>query len=613
MPGAEPGGQRGEAALRDRRHADVQLVSLADEPAVGGGQHPDPAWPDAVPAQLAGQAGRGVPVPRRELGQQRGLQHPQHRARLVDPQVGGDQPGRGEQPRVAGHQHAAQARLPQQQPGVQRSRAAERDQGVLAGVDAAFDRHPAQRRGHLRHRHLHDAVRGVLGAQAELPAGLRHRTARRAGVQREAAGQLHVRRQRARYHVRVGDGGAVASPPERGGAGRRAGALRADPQPPGPVHPGDAAATRPGGDDVHRRAEDRVVPDGLGGRDRRHAVADQAHIQRGPAHVEGHEPAQAVAGAQRHRSRDAGRRAGEHQPVRLAVGPLGGQAPAAGLHDQQRRVDAEPRRPRPQLREVAAHDRAQSRVERRRRRPRVLAELARHRGGHGDRHVGQALGQRLGQRVLVAGVEVAEQEADRHRRGPPLRDLGHHPVDLLLRQRGQHLAAAGQPLGHLDPVPPRHQFARAGLLQVVDGGTGAVAVAEDVAEPRGRGQHHPGQPAGQQRVGGDRRAVEQHPDVPRRHPRGGQPGHGALEGEAGVGGRGGHLGHLDQPVGGDRDRVGVGAAGVDRDDPGRAGVAGHAAPRAASARARGMTCSANSRSVCCCTSHGSPGKYRRAM
>ncbi len=613
MPGAEPRRQRGEAALRDRRHADVQLVPLADEPAVGGGQHPDPAGPDAVPAQLAGQARRGAPVPGREPGQQRRLQHPQHRARLVDPQIGGDQPGRGEQPGVAGHQHAAQARFPEQQAGVQRPGAAERDQGVLAGIDAALDRHPAQRRGHLRHRHLHDAVRGVLGAQAEPPAGLCHRAARRARVQREAAGERRVRRQRARYHVRVGHGGAVASPPERGRAGGRAGALRADPQPAGPVHPGDAAAARSGRDDVDRRAEDRVVPHGLGGRDRRHAVADQAHIQRGPAHVEGHEPAQAVAGAQGHRPRDAGRGAGEHQPVRLAVGPLGGQAPAAGLHDQQRRIEAEPRRPRPQLREVAAHDRAQSRVERRRRRPRVLTELARHRGGHGDRHLGQPLGQRLGQRVLVAGVEVAEQEADRHRGGLPLRDLADHPADLILRQWDQHLAAAGQPLGHLDPVPPRHQLARPRLLQVVDGGAGAVAVAQNVAEPAGRRQHDAGQAAGQQRVGGDRGAVEQHPDVPGRHPRGGQPGHRALEGEPGIGGRGGHLGRLDQPTGGDRDGVGVGAARVDRHDPAGAGGTRHAAPPAASARARGMTCSANSRSVRCCTSHGSPGKYSRAM
>ena len=125
--------------------------------------------------------------------------------------------------------HAAEARLPEQQAGVQRPRAAESDQSVLAGVDAPLDRHPAQRRGHLRDRHLHDAVRGVLCGQAELTGGLRHRPARRAGSEGKPASQRRVRRQRARYNVRVGDGGPVTTPPERGRAGRRAGALRADP------------------------------------------------------------------------------------------------------------------------------------------------------------------------------------------------------------------------------------------------------------------------------------------------------------------------------------------------------------------------------------------------
>jgi len=53
-------------------------------------------------------------------------------------------------------------------------------------------------------------------------------------------------------------------------------------------------------------------------------------------------------------------------------------------------------------------------------------------------------------------------------------------------------------------------------------------VADAQAELKARAE----QAAGQQRVGGDRRAVEQHPDVPGRHPRRGQPGHRVLEGEA---------------------------------------------------------------------------------
>ena len=61
-------------------------------------------------------------------------------------------------------------------------------------------------------------------------------------------------------------------------------------------------------------------------------------------------------------------------------------------------------------------------------------------------------------RLLVLVVEITEQERDRDRLGVAPRDLPGRPARLGLGQRLEDLALAAEPLGHLDPVAPRHQL-----------------------------------------------------------------------------------------------------------------------------------------------------------
>ena len=104
--------------------------------------------------------------------------------------VGGREAERGEHAAGARAEDPRDAELVGDRGGVQRPGAAERQQREAARVDAALDRHDAQRADHLRVRDAHDARGALAPPQAELGGERADRRASpRSRVERDAAGE----------------------------------------------------------------------------------------------------------------------------------------------------------------------------------------------------------------------------------------------------------------------------------------------------------------------------------------------------------------------------------------------------------------------------------------
>ena len=85
--------------------------------------------------------------------------------------------------------------------------------------------------------------------------------------------------------------------------------------------------------------------------------------------------------------------------------------------------------------QVAAEQGGEVGVDRGRRGALVLAEAGQDLVRGGDVEVGQALAQILGQAPLVRGIEVGEEQADRHRLDSGLLQQGRQPLRLVLAER----------------------------------------------------------------------------------------------------------------------------------------------------------------------------------
>ena len=126
-----------------------------------------------------------------------------------------------------------------------------------------------------------------------------------AHVEPQPARQRHAGVEPPQHEVRVGDRRPVAAAPVAGRPGIGSGARRPDPERTARVEPGDAAATRSHGVDVELRQAQRQAADTPLGAAPGDAVADQADVGGGAAHVE----ADRVGDARGHHGGDASRRA----------------------------------------------------------------------------------------------------------------------------------------------------------------------------------------------------------------------------------------------------------------------------------------------------------------
>ena len=251
------------------------------------------------------------------------------------------------------------------------------------------------------------------------------------------------------------------------------------------------------------------------------------------------------------------------QPHRKADRGLDRRQPAARQHQEQRA--AEPLAPQQRLEagEIAPDHRLHIGVGAGGREALVFAHLGRHLGRQRDGDAGQPCREDVAGALLVRRVGEAVQIADRD----ALDAGGGEPVgealDRGLVERDHGAAARVDPLRHDKAQPARHQGRRQVDIDVVLLEAVLVADLDRVAEAFGRDQRGPGALALDDRVGRERRAVDDDRQVARREPR--LPQHRADRGDDGALRRlrrGQHLGAVPPPARFQRD-IGKGAADID--------------------------------------------------
>ena len=422
------------------------------------------------------------------------------------------------------HDHLGDAQHVGHLGAVQRARAAERHQRVVARVDALLDGAGPDGVGHVGVDHGDHAFGRLAVGQAQLARQLADHAARRHLVERHAAAQEVAAVEAAQHDVGVGHGGAVAAAAVGGRSRHGAGRARPDLEGAGLVDEGDRAAA--GADRVHvdhrhQHGEARdpgVARGGLAEAALRH----DADVGRGAADVEGDEVASARQAARPVAADHAGRRTreqGEHGPF----GHHAGRGDAAvRRHDAQVGLEARGADLRFQPRHVVAHLGADEGVHRRRGEALELAELRRHRRGGRGEALGIFLAHDRERARLVRGIEVGEQEADGDRLHARLLQLAHRLAHARFVERLQHLALGRhQPLLHrlamaaLDqrPVLPGDVLHDRVVLRPL-----VAADMQDVAIAAGRDHAGDGAVVLEDGVGGDGGAVEHHVDGLARDP-----------------------------------------------------------------------------------------------
>ncbi|OPZ04390.1 MAG: hypothetical protein BWZ08_02706 [candidate division BRC1 bacterium ADurb.BinA292] len=174
--------------------------------------------------------------------------------------IGEQEAGGAEQPRQRGNDHLEHLQFARQAGGLDRPRAAEGDQHILAGIAAALGRDLAQR----PHRDgIGDAVDPLRRLEQVEPEGAGNlvvdRAARRFDVHVDVALGQPAGPDVAQHGVGVGQRRRGAAAPVADGPRQGAGAARADVQAAGAVQIGDAAAAGAHFGDVDRRHADQFA------------------------------------------------------------------------------------------------------------------------------------------------------------------------------------------------------------------------------------------------------------------------------------------------------------------------------------------------------------------
>ena len=218
--------------------------------------------------------------------------------------------------------------------------------------------------------------------------------------------------------------------------------------------------------------------------------------------------------------------------------------------------------------EIGGQDRPDGRVDGRGADPLVEAPFREDGVRQRDVHLRPFRGDHLGRLRLVDRVAVGVQEAHRHRFHVLVAQPRHGFPQVVLVEGLDHPPAGVDALAHAEAQVTGHQRRWRRVLVVVEALADAPAHLEGVAEPQRGDQPGPGDPAGENGVGGHRRAVHDHLDRPvevlTRHPQtigevveaGAHVGGGVIADVRDLGG-----GH--RPVGADAHQVGERAPNVD--------------------------------------------------
>ncbi len=280
-------------------------------------------------------------------------------------------------------------------------------------------------------------------------------------------------------------------------------------------------------------------------------AAAQRHVGRGSAHVEGEDRFVARAPRPREGAHHAARGTRQDRVHRLAPRPLDGERAPVGPHDGHPAGAGVAG----QTTQVAVHDGRHVGVHDRGGGALVLAELGQEPAGDRHRHVDTLQGP--GDSLLVAGIGIRVEEADRDRLGSPLPDLVRQRLEPLPVEGDHLLAFRTQPAGDAEPVLPGHQGRQPMPHERVELRPVLAADLDDVLEALVGHEDDPGPPALEERVGGDRGSMEEHEVDPAL-----QDLPDALQhGPGGVVGRGGHLQGADRAAP-EEHQIGEGAARI---------------------------------------------------
>ncbi len=486
---------------------------------------------------------------------------------------GGQQPQRRQDPGVGWHEHRRAAELCRQRRLVQGPGPAEGQQGEPARIMAAFDGDEPQG---LRHRGIgHGDDPG--GARPDLQTEFRRQGGDggfgQVGTQGQRTAEPHVGIEAAEHHVGVGDRGRRPAEPVARRARVRSGGAGSDAQRPTVIAPRQRPAARPdrvevGGGHGEGQPPDLAVGGGPGP-----PVGDQGDVGGGPADIEGDQRRHPARSAERGRAPRTGGGSGQHGTHGLAGGDGGGGRPAPRPHHLDRHPEPVGGQALRQGTEVAVHPRREVGVEHHGRGALHLAQHGQQAAGGGDGHPERC--QRCGQPLLVAAVEEAEQQADRHGLGSERGDGLDDPRHLGVGQGSVHRAVRVGALDDLDHTFARDQRGGAAGVEPVEVRAVLTGDGQQIPEPRGRDEHGAGPVTLQHGVGRHGGAVDEAVEL--------ADGHlGAFERGADavrlIGGGGGHLGDR-QPVANEVDEVGEGAADVDAGAVTVADRHGHTRPK----------------------------------
>ena len=164
----------------------------------------------------------------------------------------GELPAAGaERARCARQQHAAAAESLSDGDDVEPGRTAAGDDDALAGVHPVLHRDLLDRLDHLLAGKRQHRGRGLVRREFQRHRNLLQHVRRGGDVEPHAPAEEVVRVDIAEHDRGVGDGRLLAALAVAGGAGARARALRADPEQPAGIDPGDRAAAGADAPHIH--------------------------------------------------------------------------------------------------------------------------------------------------------------------------------------------------------------------------------------------------------------------------------------------------------------------------------------------------------------------------
>ena len=445
--------------------------------------------------------------------------------------------------------------------------AAEGEQGEVARVVAALERHEPDGARHLVIGDAHDGAGHLVRRQPEVRADLGVEDLADAIEGRRPADAEQPRRiEPPQQEIGVGDRGLRPAAPvaDRPGIGARA--LRPHLQDSRRAHPRDRAAARADRVDVdHGHAHGQAVAHLLVCAQRGPATADDADVEARPAHVAGDDVL--VPGRQRRvggglHAGGGSRHERAHGVARRDVDRHGA---AIALHDEELVPVPLRREIGRELAQVAVDDRLHERIDRRGGPPLELAVLGQELGAHRDVGVGPFGRGDLARPPLVRIVQVGMDEVDHERLGAlrpePARRLAH----LVLGEGHDDLALGVHALVDLEAQIARDQRLEA-ALEPVRRGARAPSQLEHVAEAPRRDEPRPRALALEQRIGRGGRPVHDHLQLGRPRRRARQR---RLHTRGLVGDRGRHLRHAHLPGGLiDEHEIGEGPAHIHPDQLG---------------------------------------------